>query len=146
MRTSLFELGDHEILGRNCCHGTLLHYHEILRRDGFRARVLIYSGIKPKASEFFGNRSFDIFNEFGNFFHHPFMGEDAPRKYGNFGCFFVIGTERKRKKAEYCEKGCYESNGSPLKQKISVEMFAMDNAQKMALEWMCQRGALELQH
>ncbi|GFQ96106.1 hypothetical protein TNCT_98381 [Trichonephila clavata] len=105
MRTSLLELGDHEIFGRNCCHGTLLHYHEILRKDGFRTRVLIYSGIKPKASEFFGNRSFDIFNEFGNFLRHPFLAEDAPRKYCNFGCFLELEQSERERKPSLVKRG-----------------------------------------
>ncbi|GFQ92824.1 hypothetical protein TNCT_350251 [Trichonephila clavata] len=65
-------------------------------------------------------------------FRHPFLGEDAPLKYCNFGFFFFFGIGRERK-PEYCGEGCSESNDSPLKQKVSVEMFAMDNAQKSGI-------------
>ncbi|GFR13067.1 hypothetical protein TNCT_406901 [Trichonephila clavata] len=124
MRTSLFELSD----------------HEILRRNGFRARVLIYfhfiyqaKGISPSIQ---GRRCTSEVLQFWIFFPLELEESESRVLWREYRMFFnhVLFLY-----------GCSESNDSPLKQKVSIEMFAMDNAQKVESEWMCRKGSLELQ-
>ncbi|GFR18617.1 hypothetical protein TNCT_642941 [Trichonephila clavata] len=55
--------------------------------------------------------------------------------------------QREREKAEHCVcvKRSFESYGFLLKRKVLFEKFAMDNAQKVESEWICQKGSLEFQ-